>query len=247
MLPAPELPPVYEPVPLAPGEDCTQEAARRARAGAEEGTLLWCGRPGPGRARLGEEWLPPSKGLSLGLVLRPEDPLPRAAQIALVATVALGVAVAEASPAMTDLRYRWPNNLLLGEGRAAAVDLRAGPPADWLVLGLHANLAGEPEGVGAASLQGETGVDLAAETLLEAFARHFLAWVTRWDQEGMDPVRRAWQQRDGQAGDPVRLALPGGALEGRQAEMDADGALALDGPAGDRRVVTLADAFGLPR
>ncbi len=243
----PDLPPVFEPVPLGPGADPVQRAARLAGAGAEEGTLVWCSRPGTGRARLGSEWQPPQQGLSLGLVLRPEEPLSQTAQAALVAILALGAAVAQEVPAMTDLRYRWPNNLLLGAGRAAAVNLIAGDAGEWLVLAFHANLAGEPAGLGATSILGEAGIEPSPELLLEAFARQLLAWIHRWADEGSTPVQRAWRQRGARPGESVRLALPDGMLEGTLADVGEDGSLVLELPGGNRRAVSLAEAFGLPR
>ena len=35
----------------------------------------------------------------------------------------------------------------------------------------------------------------SATDLLEAIARHFLRWTTRWQEDGFMPVRRAWMER----------------------------------------------------
>lgn len=248
MPPSPDLPPVYEPIALDPeGEgEPVREASRLAENRAEEGTLVWRARPVPSTSRLGTPWHPAESGLSLALVLRPEEPLHRAAQIALVAVVALGVGVAQEVPAMTDMRYRWPNNLLLGEGRAAAVNLVTGQSRDWLVLGVHTNLAGEPAHLGAASLYGEGATKVAPEELLEAFGRHFLAWINRWADEGRAPIHRAWQQRSENPGAAIRLSLPDGVLEGHYTDIKEDGSLIVQGPNG-QRTVPLAEAFDLPR
>jgi len=247
----PELPPAYEPVSWEGKTTVLAEAVDRARGGAPEGTLVWGTRPDQGEGRLGQHWEPPGEGLFCALVLEPDDPLPIAAQTALVALAAAGVAIAERVPPMTDLRFGWPNDLLLNGGKVAAVSLRdtetieEGDPR--LVLGINLNLTGAPDPgkTGSASLSGAPEAEMEARELLEAFARHFLAGINRWAEEGLDPVRRQWAQRSAGPGDELRITLPAETVTGRLVDWTREGGLIIGLDGGGNRTLSLAEAFGL--
>lgn len=247
----PELPPAYEPVFWEGGTTVLAEAVRRARSGAPEGTLVWGTRPDQGEGRLGQPWHPPREGLFCALVLEPDDPLPITAQVALVALAAAGVAIAERVPPMTDLRFGWPNDLLLDGGKAAVVSLRdtetieEGDPR--LVLGLNLNLAGapDPEETGSASLAESPEAEMEAREILEAFARHFLAGINRWAEEGLAPVRRQWAHRSAAPGDELRIALPAETVAGRLVAWTRDGGLVIELDGGGIRTLSLPEAFDL--
>ncbi len=247
----PELPPAYEPVPWVEETTVLAEAVGRARSGAPEGILVWGTRPEQGEGRLGQPWEPPEEGLFCALVLEPDDPLPIAAQTALVALAAAGVAIAERVPPMTDLRFAWPNDLLLDGGKVAAVTLREtetieeGDPR--LVLGININLAGAPAPaeIDSASLFGAFEAETPAPEILEAFARHFLAGINRWSQEGLEPVRRQWAQRSAAPGDDLRITLPAETVAGRLVDWTRDGGLVIEPDGGGNRTLSLAEAFGL--
>lgn len=246
-----ELPPAYEPVLWEGDHTVVAEAVRRARSGDPEGTLVWGTRADQGEGRLGQPWQPPQEGLFCALLLEPEDPLSIAAQTALVALAAAGVAIAERVPPMTDLRFGWPNDLLLNGGKVAAVSLRdtktneEGDPR--LVLGLNLNRTGapDPEGIGSASLSETPEAGMEARELLEAFARHFLAGINRWAEEGLGPVRRQWAPRSAAPGDELCITLPTETVTGRLVEWTADGGLVIEREGGGNRTLSLAEAFGL--
>ena len=245
----PHLPPVYEPVALSAPANVQAEAIALARAGAEEGTLVWGPTAGCGVARANKTWHPAGDGLTCAILLRPEDPLAVAAQTALVAVVALGNAAAQAVQPMTDLAYGWPNDLFLNQRKAAAVTLHGGEDEGgrWLVVGANLNLAEEPDpgGLGAASLFSEGHARLGREEFLEAYAHQFLAWLNRWAEDGMAPVHRAWQGRARGLEEPLRLQAGPCCWVGKLRRVREDGAAELAPAAGEPVVVSLGEAFGL--
>lgn len=206
---SPQLPSVYEPVPLAQAENVSQQAVARAQSGAPEGTLVWATSQEKGTGRLGRSWTSPEDGLYAALVLRPEFDWSRTGELSLVGLVSLGAAVAALVEPMTELRYRWPNDVLVGGTKVGGLWLREDQEAGFVVLTIGCNVGQPPKDIlDGGCLREEGGNDeITPEALLEQFARHFLAWINRWDEEGLEPVKREFLSRSDGKGTPVALII----------------------------------------
>lgn len=242
----PILPCGYELLTRAHTASVLDEACRLAGEGAPEGTLLWARSQDDCDLGPGKRWHSGRDNLHLAVVFRPDEDAPaNLAQLTLLASVALGAAVAEHAPPWMALRYRWPNDVIVNEARLAAVHYRCARAADpqWAVLGVNANVASSPAelGMDATHLQ-EAACDIDAVDLLEGFSRHLLGWLDRWANEGPDAMLRAWRTRADDIGMPVTLVLDGRPVSGNFQGVDDSGA-ALVGDDGDTaRRVTL-DAY----
>jgi len=247
----PTVPRLYELIELECADSALAEACRRAQAGAEEGALVWVRRQTAGEGRPGKRWESAGEGLYAALVLRPDMPVDEAAELVFVASLAMGQAVAEQVPALVELHYRWPNDVLLRHGKVAGIQLRAGPVeqgrTSWLVLGVTVNIAKAPPefGFAAATLRedGESSAD--AGELLEGFARHLLSWIARWDDQGFEPVRKAWLQRLSVLEPQLRFDMGDGERCGRYSELGPRGELVLLADDGSSQRVTVTEFFGL--
>ncbi|MDT8437412.1 MAG: biotin/lipoate--protein ligase family protein [Wenzhouxiangellaceae bacterium] len=244
--PALRLPPVFEPEWLE-HVDCIAEAGlERLRAGAEEGTLLWSERQQAGRARHDKSWESPDRGLYAALLLRPDEDAPSPEGLALVATVALGSAIAALSEPMTDLRYRWPNAIRVGGTRIAGVWLHRAPDCEGLVLSLACNVSHPPEALfDAGCLREESGnASVTPTDVLEQFAREFLSWINRWAEDGMRPVTRQLLSRHDPVGTPLAfLETPEEPIAGAFEGLDEAGNLQLTVNE-KRRTVTIRRFLG---
>lgn len=242
-----ELPAAYEPVLLDDRSNVLARTIEMARQGYGEGTLVWATAQENGPARPGKTWYSPDQGLYLGVVLEPEFEPGKAGEIGLVGLVAMGVAIAEEVAPMTDLAYRWPNDILLSGSKVGGVQLRHDPKEGWLVLGVSINVAKEPGEVidgGCVCTEGGTP-ELLPEELLKDFARSFLHWLNRWDEEGLEPVLLQLKGRQGAAGDPVLVALDHGeTVAGVFQEVTPDGSLSVE-VNGQERLITLNEFFSL--
>jgi BirA family transcriptional regulator, biotin operon repressor / biotin---[acetyl-CoA-carboxylase] ligase len=252
MTAVPVLPPAYALVALDTVDSTNEEAKRRARAGAEDGTLIWAREQTAGRGRDGRTWVSPPGNLYLSLVLRPDCPPARAAELSFVAAVSLGAALGELLPPMVPLNYKWPNDVLVGERKVAGILLEtegsagSGEPLDWLVLGMGVNIATYPKDAEfpATSLREEGADDVTVEILLEVFTRNFLDGVNRWLDSGFAPVRAIWKERALGVGRKIRVRLPNETLRGKFIDLDADGALLLEPEKGTgTRRITAGDVF----
>jgi BirA family biotin operon repressor/biotin-[acetyl-CoA-carboxylase] ligase len=204
--PIPLEPIPLEPIPLETVAEIGSTSAAlktRAEAGAPE-TALRAGRQTQGRGRQGRPWRSIDGNLYLSVLLRPAA-LPHPGHWSLLTAVALLDAARPYASHPNALRLKWPNDLLLNDGKLAGILLEAGfSPAPWLVIGIGVNLAGAPQDLGrpVASLN-ETGTAPDPQT----FARHLLTALTRWrrryETEGFPPIRTAWLA----AGPPIGQAL----------------------------------------
>ena len=92
-------------------------ARELAEAGAAEGTVVVAESQSQGRGRLGRRWeSPPLTNLYLSILLRPKLSPAHAAQITLMAAVALADVVDAYVPGQTAIK--WPNDILIGKKEA---------------------------------------------------------------------------------------------------------------------------------
>ncbi len=262
------LPPQFR---LEPREEVTstlETATALARAGAEEGTLVWAGRQRDARTRLGRRWEAPTGNLHCAVVFRPGLERAVAAQLAAVCTLAAGTALAQSVEPMTGLSYRWPAGIELNGLRAVATNLvvgDGGPVPEWVVFDLSVNVGWHPpnpEPEAFVSVHATGAVDASVGALLEDFARQLLRWTHLWTEQGFPVVRRHWMMRGPSPGVELALELPerdvrapageasarpgaSTGVEGRVIELDEGGALVLE-QGGSRRRITVERYYGWP-
>lgn len=248
---APELPHVYELIICDVVDSAVDEARRLARAGAEEGTLVWAQEQTAARDRFGRPRPSPRGDLYGCVILRPEYPAVIVFQLNYVAAISLGLAIADLVSPMTELRYRWPNAVLLNDAKVGGIVLEPGPTLagapEWLLLGLTANVKNYPgaAGHGVTSLLAEGSDKVSAADVLEGFSRYFLSWINRWADAGFAPVRKLWIQRVDGFGQVQEFRLKEETLKGKPVDLDDVGALVLDLERGVRRRITVSDYFGI--
>lgn len=228
------------------------EAKRLARSGAPHGTLVWAREQTLGRGRRGRAWISPPGNLYLSLILRPHVSPGMAAQLGFVAALAVGEALQSIFPALADLAYKWPNDVLVGGRKIAGILLESetveGETLAFLVVGVGINLAGSPPDTAfPATSIAEEGLGAAAPAaVLAAFAPAFDAWMRRWQRQGFMPVGAAWRARAAALGRPIEVRLDRATLHGLFRDIDEEGALLLEA-AGECRRVAAGEVFPASR
>lgn len=241
--PEPRLPPLLTGHPVrAPlrAFDAAVAGARDGRFGAAD--LVW----GRDTARL-----------DCAIVLEPDVPAGRAAEMLFVALVAFGDCLGALAPPEVAVTYRWPATILLNGARLGRARMAMSPETDtlgapgWMVVGLDAALrrnhtAGEPGTEPDITDLYEEGCGHIGRTeLLEAFSRHFMAWTDIWQDEGFRPVHEMVLLRAEGHREEIELEWGGVRVVGRFAGLDDGGCLILEA-AGRTRLLDVLDIAETP-
>jgi len=228
----PSIPGLYDLVVLESTDSSRAHAERLARDGADEGTLVWAKSQREGIGRNGQYWMSGHHNLHCSIILRPEENFVKCCQLSLLATVCVGRAISRQAEPLKEIRYRWPNDVLLNQGKVAGIALSgklSGSQVDWLVVAVNVNVNNPPpsKGVQASSMRTEGFQSTDRVQLLEAYSREFLSWINLWSEEGFEPVRKTWLFNGHQANDLVTIKIGISSLDGSFVAMESNGAIKL--------------------
>lgn len=163
-----------------PVTDSTQTVARfLAEQGAPHGTLVWADRQTAGKGRLERRWQSAPGGLYISLILRPEFPPDRLADLSISTAEAAARALRDLSGIETAIKP--PNDVYaVAKGKArkicgilaeASGDSKK---TDWVVLGVGINVANKPPLASSTSLKTVCGgKGFSVETVLSKFLVEF--------------------------------------------------------------------------
>lgn len=217
-MPLPLLPPAFQLVAVDREVDAFDRACRTAPRGLDDGTVYWTDR---------------DDRLRLAVAFEPEVRRAEALETVYVLGVAAADALAALVPAGLPLALAWPGGLVLDGAKVGRVCAALAPSAEpegtpaWLVLGLGIELGPavrEPGETPDLTTLADSGADgLTSAGLAESVTRHFLSWLHRWAEDGLEPVRTAWNRRCFRLGEKVTLELAGAPRDGRIGGLDAEG------------------------
>jgi len=246
--PQPRLPPGYRLIAYDSIGSTNDEAKRLAGAGAPERTVLWALEQTAGRGRRGRVWVSQPGNFYASLILRPDCPASRAAQLGFVAALAIGGALDAICPSPGP-SYKWPNDVLINGRKVAGILLESEmigcERPSFVIVGVGVNLTAAPQDTEfpATSILQEGYGQVPPMVMLEEFAEHFRSWETRWQGEGFAPVRTSWLAAAAiLRGEPIRVRLESRALCGRFLDLDHKGNLLLD-CAGECRRIAAGEVF----
>ncbi|MDR3687160.1 MAG: biotin--[acetyl-CoA-carboxylase] ligase [Coriobacteriia bacterium] len=183
------------------------DARALARAGAPEGSVVLAARQSAGRGRLGRTWISPDGGAYLSVVLRPAVAPVEAASLGLA--VALGVVRGLETLGARPL-LKWPNDVLLGDGKLAGILLEMSAESDavdWVIAGVGLNVrppADAPRTPGAAYLSDvaeHVGLARAMAAELDGIAEAY----EQWRSVGFPAMRGEYEARFALTGRQVRV------------------------------------------
>lgn len=217
-----------------------------AAQGAPEGTLVIADEQTAGKGRLDRKWLaPPGTSLLLSLLFRPNLAPNQAQRLTMICSLAIADAIEGLTGLPVDLK--WPNDILIWGKKAGGILTELGTTGaylDYVVvgMGLNVNLAVStlPELRDmATSLSEELGREVSR---LELLWRILGQIETRYNSlsRGESP-HEDWAARLINLGRQVQVTTPRGVLVGWAEGVDADGALILRTPDGQRKRILAGD------
>ena len=187
----PLLPPILTPIPVVNGIDVFAKAIAVAGK-SETGTVLYSENP---------------EYVEVAIILSPEIPKIKCSQMLYIMMVASGDAIGALAPPEVAVTYAFPGFIFLNRGEAGLVKVEIAPSnddqsiPDWMVVGLKLRLNNNIEineneiNADVTSLADEGGGYVSRTRAIESLSRHFLAWVSQWEDEGFKPVTEVWNKR----------------------------------------------------
>ena len=172
-------------------------------------------------------------------ILGPDRPLKDALNVVHVMMLALNDAVGAIIPPQIAVTFGWPDRIMINGALAGGLRLtlpqdtsdELDETPDWMVLRLTLDVLGEPieeipgHPVERTSLLHEGCVDIAPTVIIESVARHFLNWISRWERDGINRIREAWDGRAHGYQEQISFRMPGGGIKGRLLGLDEEGGL----------------------
>lgn len=244
--------PLAGPVTWTPEIGSTNdEAARLAREGAPEGTVIGSDHQTAGRGRRGRAWVDsPGEALMYTVILRPGVSPVGAGMLPIV--VALGLADGLEACGVTGVEIAWPNDVLAGDTKVAGILCEMSADQErvaWAVAGMGINVGPVPDVPGSRWTPGSLAAlgtrprrgDLLV-AVLSAIGRRYEAWL----EHGADGVVAAFGRRDHLAGRQVTVGTPSGELTGTGCGIDSLGRLVID-VAGEQVALSSGEVTGVDR
>jgi len=232
-------------------ESTNDIAARLAKEGAPEGTLVLAEEQSKGRGRLGRRWqAPPGSSLLMSIVFYPPLLPSQAQRVAMVCSLGALAGIGLATGLQAQMK--WPNDILI-QGRKVAGSLVEaavyGSELSYVVAGIGLNVNLDPallEDVAApaTSLAQELGHLVDRVALLRHILRETDARYLRLLQ-GWSP-REEWAANLSTLGQSITVHAGDEVLRGTAEGVNEDGALLLRDPGGTLHRLRVGDVTSHP-
>lgn len=224
------------------------QAALLAMEGAPEGSLVLAGLQTEGKGRKGRGWFSAPRGIHFSVLLKPPMPARRLSLLSLLACLAVQKTYADLSG--LDVRIKWPNDIIIGLKKVAAVLVEAsivGGEVEWAIVGIGCNLNSTyeefPENlrVSASSLLQETGKTFSRNLVYKELINNLDFYYCKLLQEGGEPLVFEWKQKSDIIGKELRLTAGGQVVEGKALKLDQDGLLVIADKTGRQHQMEVGD------
>ncbi|MEO1090809.1 MAG: biotin--[acetyl-CoA-carboxylase] ligase [Pseudomonadota bacterium] len=212
----------------------TQDPANALSEAGRVDVVVVAERQTGGRGRRGRAWTSPVGNLYASTVIAPPREKALVPCASLVVAVAMAEAVERLGVASDRLRLKWPNDVLLDDGKVAGILIDY--VAERLVVGTGLNVQERPDDPPNARTLRDAGVDVTAEAALRSFLLCLAARLEVLDDVGFGPAREAWLGRAAGLGAPLRARVGGRMIEGTQHGIDEAGALQIETAEGLRTI-----------
>lgn len=196
-----------------------------------------------GRGRSGRAWVSTAGNLHASVALSSHAALRHAAELALVAGLALYDAVQSVYPPAggSRLRLKWPNDILIGDAKVGGILVEStsvpGEPGLLAVIGFGLNIVSAPGDLGRAATalthhladHPPKNSPPKADEVLTALIDSTEHWLGVWNAGiGFAAIRTAWLDRSGPLGEAISINTNGGLVQGAYAGLNDSGALRMD-------------------
>ena len=222
----------------------TMDAAKElARKGCPDFTTVIAGRQTSGRGRLDRQWSSEKGGLYFTMVLRPDLPPVLSFRVSFLASLTLAEILNEMFG--TDVRVKWPNDLLVDECKICGMLAELEAEADrvtFINIGIGLNVNNNPPSVepAATSLRAILGRRVQQKEILSRFLDSFEAQM---QAAAYNDVIERWKQFTVTLDRHVRVVTTREVFTGKAVDVDDTGALILKCSNGTLKTIRYGDCF----
>ena len=226
-------------------ESTNNEAKQAAARGVPEGCIVVAESQSGGRGRVARGWFSPAgKGIWLSVVLRPPFLPHHAPKCTLLAAVAVTRAIRQVTNLPCGIK--WPNDILLNGKKLAGILTEMSAEMDainYVVIGLgiNVNIAYDdfPEELRsiATSLLVAGGQPVLRADIVRAVLQEIETLYHRAIHNGFTAILSEWRELSVTLGQVVNVVATDEQYSGKAADIDEEGALLVNTPAGLRRVI----------
>jgi BirA family transcriptional regulator, biotin operon repressor / biotin---[acetyl-CoA-carboxylase] ligase len=223
------------------------EARRRAERGEFGPVWLLASKQSAGRGRRGRAWVSGEGNLLATCLFHTERPPGEVALLGFAAGLAIAESL-EAFEVRAPVALKWPNDVMIAGAKAAGILIDSGAAGGgrlWAALAFGVNIAVAPGALDQPTtcLRECSAAPAPSVPVFFAGLRPRLeSWAARLDDEGFEPLRRAWLARAHGFGLAARVQQGESMIEGAPVGLSARGELELDTPAG-RRLIAAGDVY----
>ncbi|MDB1135603.1 biotin--[acetyl-CoA-carboxylase] ligase [Candidatus Anaplasma sp. TIGMIC] len=214
-------------------ESTNLEAIELAERGAPGGTVVVAQEQTAGIGRLGRSWDSPRGNLYFSVLLREHL---QTHALTFASALSVGITLeqifcdnAKGSNAW-ELRYKWPNDVLVNGKKISGVLLQTkahGDMVPWIVCGVGINVSCHPEN--ATSMKYHIpNLELPTMELLNLVLENFAKLLDVFSASGFSALRNLWLKKAYKMGSNVCITTRSGSKhEGVFSDIDMDGAMVL--------------------
>jgi len=233
------------------------EARSRAQQGDRGPLWITAAAQTQGRGRQGRNWISPPGNLYASLLLRDPSPFEHAPQLAFVAALALRDAIAlEAKTLAPQLKFKWPNDLLLDGRKCAGILIEGEATPDreakkhfTVIIGIGINCSNHPStgdgktGFPATDLRAH-GAAMTPEQLFARLSATMCRRIAQWDRgRGFPVIVDNWLSHTRGIGEPISVRNGEVEMRGRFVGLDQSGRLMLEVGDGGIKTISAGDVF----
>lgn len=183
--------------------DSTQIIAKRmGMEGAQEGTVVIAEEQLKGKGRLNRHWhSPPSSGVWMSIILRPNIPIQKAPQLTLLTAVAIVKGIQKVTNLSAQIK--WPNDVFMHGKKVTGILTELLAESDRInavIIGIGINVNQKKEDFPedlqeiATSLAIEAGKKFDRATLIRSIFQELEKLYKIYLSHGFDPIKQLWEK-----------------------------------------------------
>jgi BirA family transcriptional regulator, biotin operon repressor / biotin---[acetyl-CoA-carboxylase] ligase len=233
-------------------DSTSDEAKRIALRGLMGEFLIWTHYQKNGRGRCGKKWQSGVGNLTFSILMRPKIQLMQASQLVFVVGCVLRKVISDLSNNHLDIKYKWPNDLMINDHKIAGILLEAKQNTvnnltDWIIIGVGVNIQDYPElnnaYYQATSLSDCGMINIDSGTIIDKFMNLFLEYYNRWYHEGFEWVRDLWVDNAYKLDKPVAVMTGNERVCGIFKNINIDGMMELELADGSIKNISAGEVF----